>query len=331
MSILIAEDNMISAIALQTYLSKCQYPHRLAKDGVEAFHLWENDKPTVLITDLEMPGMGGLELIRKIRQNELYEHTHIIAVSSSADESSFKESIESGADDYLVKPISEFELKNRLFAAFRYKRIYDSQQIMFSLSQIVGLRDTDTGRHVERVSYYCRLLAVELSQGSKYQSQLNHRLIDLLPMASTLHDVGKVGIGDDLLKKEAKYTTNEYVNMQKHTILGYEMLLNISQKYPNAEMIQLAALIAKYHHEWWDGSGYPERKSHEDIPLCARIVALADVYDALRSVRVYKNAYSHEEAKEIILRESGTHFDPEIVRSFLRLSNQFEKLYALLQ
>lgn len=331
MSVLIAEDNKISALTLKIYLQKCKYPHFFAENGTQAYEIWEREHPRIVITDLEMPGMSGIELIRKIRQNETHQYTHIIVITAHTDDDSFAESVEAGADDYIHKPITEFELKNRLLAASRFSRIIDSQQVLFSLSQIVGLRDVDTGRHIERVGFFCKLLASELSLNPKFQTIINRTYIDILPMASTLHDVGKVGIGDDLLKKNGRYTPDEYIRMQDHTTLGYEILSNISQKYPNAEVVKMASVIAKSHHEWWNGKGYPEHLVENQIPLCARIVAVADVYDALRSPRVYKTPYTHDQAKAIILEESGTHFDPDIVRCFLKLSSQFEKLYDSIQ
>jgi putative two-component system response regulator len=183
-------------------------------------------------------------------------------------------------------------------------------------------RDSDTGNHLERIRYYSKILAEDLAREEKLD-QLTPIFIDNIFLTSPLHDIGKIGIPDFVLLKPGQLDDKEYKIMQKHTSIGFEALNTAIDKYPNAEYLKMSAEIAYYHHEKYDGSGYPNHLKGDDIPLSARIVALADVYDALVSRRIYKSALPHDTAKSIILSERGRHFDPIIVDAFLRCEEKF--------
>ncbi len=197
--------------------------------------------------------------------------------------------------------------------------------LIFGLAKLADYRDTDTGAHLERIGLYARILADELS-GS--YPEIDHKWTDRLVLASSLHDIGKVGIADAILLKPGRLTAEERVEMEKHALIGAETLLAIRAKLGPDEFIDMGIEIAMQHHEKWDGTGYPFGLKGEDIAISARIVALADFYDAVTSVRVYKDAMPHEEAKALILSLRGTHFDPDVADAFSKNEVLFNKIRA---
>src|SRR5438105_1507488 len=191
------------------------------------------------------------------------------------------------------------------------------------MAKLAESRDPETGAHLERVRSYSRLLAQHLAGIDQFQDEVNAEYIRLIYLTSPLHDIGKVGIPDGILLKPGKLTPAEFEIMKRHTILGAETLDAALKRFPEARFLQIARDIAATHHERWDGTGYPARLAGQLIPLAGRIVALADVYDALTSKRAYKEAFSHAVARSIIIEASGLHFDPAIVDAFLKVEDQF--------
>ncbi|MCG8649816.1 MAG: HD domain-containing protein [Pirellulales bacterium] len=197
--------------------------------------------------------------------------------------------------------------------------------VIFGLAKLAESRDTDTGHHLERIRSYVMVLAKELQ---RWHPELNDALIEDMALASSLHDIGKVGIPDRVLLKPGRFTVEERQTMERHAELGGDCLKAVQRQLGDDDFLQLSTEIAYYHHERWDGSGYPFGKSNQGIPLSARIVALADVYDALTSKRPYKDAMSHEKARNIILEGCETHFDPEVVEAFLSMEDDFRQIAA---
>jgi len=191
------------------------------------------------------------------------------------------------------------------------------------MAKLAESRDKDTGAHLERMREYSRILAEELSKWPKYADIIDGDYVQLIYVTSPLHDIGKVGIPDSVLLKPGKLTPAEFEIMKTHTVLGGQTLRAVAKSRPEAQFLSMALEIALTHHERFDGHGYPDGLRGEDIPLCGRIVALADVYDALRSKRVYKAALDHLTARDTILAERGKHFDPDIVRAFLNREQEF--------
>ncbi|MEZ4509339.1 MAG: PAS domain-containing protein [Eubacteriales bacterium] len=210
----------------------------------------------------------------------------------------------------------------------KVKEISESQMAtIFALVKLAESRDDDTGAHIERTASYCSLLAEKARTLPKYENYITDEYITSIYRASPLHDIGKVGISDLILLKPGKLTPAEFAVMKTHVEIGYQTLKNIDKKYQNNAFVQMGLDITRYHHEKWDGSGYLSQLKGEQIPLSARIMALADVYDALRSKRVYKPAYTHEKAVEIIQEGRGNHFDPELVDLFLESHLEFKELF----
>lgn len=208
------------------------------------------------------------------------------------------------------------------------KELFEAQMAtIYSLVKLSESRDDETGAHIERVAEFCKLLAENLRKRSKYQGYIDDNYVDKLSKASSLHDIGKVGIPDKILLKPGKLTPEEFEIMKSHTIRGVNTLLEVKKKYPDNMFLELGISITRYHHEKWDGTGYPDGLSGEEIPLSARIMMLVDVYDALRSKRVYKEAFSHGKSVDIIKEGKGKFFDPEIVDIFLEIEEQFKEIY----
>ena len=212
------------------------------------------------------------------------------------------------------------------------KEISEAQMTtIYSLVKLSESRDDNTGAHIERVAEFCKILAINLRNRPKYEDYINDEYVDNIYKASALHDIGKVGIPDSILLKPGKLSLEEFEIMKTHTTIGANTLLEVKKKYPDNKFLELGISIAHFHHEKWDGTGYPHGILGENIPLSARIMALADVYDALRSKRVYKDAYSHEESVEIIKQGDSTHFDPEILHVFVENEVEFKNTFDELQ
>lgn len=197
---------------------------------------------------------------------------------------------------------------------------------IFAMAKLAESRDPETGAHIERVQHYCKVLAEELAAEGPYRDQADDEFVHLMYTTSPLHDIGKVGIPDDVLLKPGRLSDREFEIMKEHAQLGADTLSAAMERFPNTRFLKMARNIAATHHERFDGSGYPRGLAGLDIPICGRIVALADVYDALTSRRVYKAAMAHEVARSIIVKESGKHFDPEIVKAFLRCEPAFQRI-----
>lgn len=199
--------------------------------------------------------------------------------------------------------------------------------MVYSLVKLAESRDDSTGAHIERVAQICRLLASNLRNRKKYQDYIDDEYVEKITQVSPLHDIGKVGIPDSILLKPGRLSADEYELMKTHTTIGAKTLLEVKEKFPNNRFLDMAIEITHFHHEKWDGTGYPLGLATTAIPLSARIMAVADVYDALRSKRVYKEAFSHAESVKIIHAESGKSFDPDIITVFMEIHNEIGAVF----
>jgi putative two-component system response regulator len=214
----------------------------------------------------------------------------------------------------------------RINAGKRLLSLEGREMMIFSLAKLAESRDDDTGEHLERIREYARLIAEELAQCPKFAHVIDGQFVHLIYLTSPLHDIGKVGIPDSILRKPGKLTPEEFEVMKEHTRIGGETLKASAQAYSEASFLWMAYEIAIHHHERWDGNGYPSQLAGDRIPLSARIVSVADVYDALRSKRIYKPAFSHEKSMEIILEGRGTQFDPDVVDAFVRIEGRIREV-----
>lgn len=221
--------------------------------------------------------------------------------------------------------------KNNQINKIKTKKIIKAQEAtIYSLVKLAEYRDDDTGLHIERVSELSKVLSKKLQITDEYNEYVSDDYVENIGRASALHDIGKVGISDSILLKPGRLSKEEFEIMKNHSEIGATILTNVKEKFPDNKFLELGLAITKHHHEKWDGSGYPQGLEENDIPLSARIMAVADVYDALRSKRVYKEPFSHERSLEILNEGKGKHFDPMLIDLFNENEEEIEILYEKL-
>lgn len=295
---------------LQVLRQVLQDDYRLffAKDGDKALELAARECPDLILLDVMMPGMTGYEVCSRLKQSEATAAIPVIFVTALADVDDEARGFEVGAVDYITKPISPPIVRARVRTHLSLVRVDELKATRLQIVQRLGLaaeyKDNETGLHVIRMSHYSRVLAL----AAGFSEQAADDLLNAAPM----HDVGKIGIPDAILQKNGKLDDAEWQVMRSHAQIGADII----GEHPSG-LLQMARSIALTHHEKWDGTGYPNGLKGEDIPLTGRIVAIADVFDALTSVRPYKAAWSVEEALELLRREGGKHFDPQLIELFL--------------
>jgi putative two-component system response regulator len=321
--VLIVEDDRDALEMLEHALLCFGYQVTTAVDGLEARDLIRTGGYRLIISDWEMPGMSGTELCQYVRQRASSEYVYFILLTCRVGTNHLVDGLRAGADEFLSKPFDPLELEMRLRVAERILSLESRDLVIFSLAKLAEARDTDTGSHLERMREYCLVIAEHLAATGKHADILDSDYVQLLYLTSPLHDIGKVGIPDHVLLKPGKLTPDEFEIMKQHVLIGGATLAAAVQAHPGAKYLQMARDIALTHHEKYDGTGYPYQLRGDEIPLCGRIVALSDVYDALTTPRVYKSAFSHEKAREIILDGCGKHFDPDVVDAFLANEDRF--------
>lgn len=284
--------------------------HKLvfARDGEQALRAADKHAPSLVLLDVEMPGMDGYEVASALKSRSNTEHIPIIFVTSLDREVDERTGFASGGVDYITKPVSPVILRARInthLSLVRASALSKSYQDAIQMLSVAGhYNDSDTGAHIWRMAAYARVLAEALGWDAVAAK--------LLEQAAPMHDTGKIGIPDAILKKPGKLDPQEWDVMQRHTLIGYEILSR-----SKAPLFELAAEVALNHHERWDGTGYPQGLAGDRIPISARIVAIADVFDALGSRRSYKDAWPMDEVIAKITESSGTHFDPTMVDAFV--------------
>ena len=360
-SVLVVDDNEMNRDMLTRRLERQGYRVEIATNGLIAIDMVEKGSYDLVLLDIMMPEMNGYQVLERLKGNPNTRHIPIIMISALEEMESVVRCIELGAEDYVLKPFNPILLKARVGACLEKKRLHDQEvryrtQIeqantvlehrvrdqvkeisdaqlgaIFAMSKLAESRDPETGEHLERMREYCRILSVELGKLSRYEKIIDARFVDTIYAASPLHDVGKVGIPDGVLLKPGKLTDREWVIMRTHPLIGAQTLLQVNREFPGNLLLQIGMQIAGGHHEKWDGSGYPFGMKGEEIPLVARILALGDVYDALTSKRCYKDAFTHDASRTMIVDQRGRHFDPEIVEAFPATESEFKKVREFYQ
>ncbi len=323
MRILIVDDEEVSLDVLRFALEEAGHEVDAAKNGREALAALVNGEHHLVISDWEMPEMNGLDLCRAIRGQELGGYVYLVLLTARDGSASMVEGLAAGADDFITKPFDPEELAARVRVAERILSLETRDMTIFSLAKLAESRDPETGEHLERVQGYSRLLANQLWRTGQYPNEIDAGYVNLIHETSPLHDIGKVAIPDCVLLKPGRLSGEEFEIMKTHTTMGAQTLEAAARKFPKARYLKMAREIAESHHEKWNGTGYPHGLKGLDIPLSGRIVALADVYDALVSRRVYKAAFTHITARSIIVEGKGNHFDPVVVDAFLAVEAEF--------
>jgi putative two-component system response regulator len=328
MEVLIVDDNAIALELLNYTLTSHGYQVIAARNGLQAMEILHERDCQMVITDWVMPVMSGIELCRNIRDFGFSRYIYTILLTQRNDTADTVEGLSAGADDFISKPFRPLELVARVRAGERIIGLESRDLTIFALARLAESRDPETGAHLERVRNLSRALAHHLSMQPKFRDQVNAEFVRLIYLTSPLHDIGKVAIPDGVLLKRGRLTPEEFEIIKSHAMHGAATLDAALEQYPNARYLRMARDIAASHHEKYDGSGYPLGLARDDIPLAARIVAVADVYDALTSKRVYVDAHEHSEARRIILDGSGSHFDPDVVDAFIACESLFLEIKA---
>lgn len=326
MHVLVVDDDDFTAAMLEHALTEFGYDVTVAHDGVEAYDLLQTGHFRMVVSDWCMPRMNGVELCKRIRNRVTRHYIYIILLTANGKTEDIVAGLDAGADDYIVKPFQPEELRVRLRVGQRILGLESRDLTIFALAKLAESRDPDTGAHLERIREYSRLMADELMRTTMADASLDGDFAEMIYLTSPLHDIGKVGIPDHILNKPGRLTEEEFEVMKQHAVIGGETLDALAHAHPEARFLSVARDIAWSHHEWFNGAGYPRGLSGDEIPLCGRIVAVADVYDALTSKRVYKPAFCHDTAKSIILEGRGKQFDPDVIDAFLRRESEFDAL-----
>jgi putative two-component system response regulator len=331
MRVLIVDDDPVTLEILVENLRQFGYDVVSASNGREAFEQVRTGQFRLVVSDWQMPHMSGLELCREIRRRNWSGYIYFILLTTHGGVENVVCGLDAGADDFLTKPFHPEELRTRLRTGERILSLESRDLMIFAMAKLAESRDRDTGKHLERMREYSRILADELSRWPKYADTIDGDYVQRIYLTSPLHDIGKVGVPDAVLLKPGRLTPEEFEIMKRHTTLGGETLKSVAIARPEAQFLSMAYDIAISHHERFDGNGYPKGLAGENIPLSARIVALADVYDALTSKRIYKPAYSHSAARSIILNGAGTQFDPDVVQAFQNREHDFMEVVGHLR
>ncbi|MFU8764205.1 MAG: HD-GYP domain-containing protein [Haliea sp.] len=330
-----------------------EYRVRVASNGERGLVVAASEpQPELILLDIMMPGLDGYEVLSRLQENPATREIPVIFVTAMDAEGDEAKGLALGAVDYITKPLrpaivlarvrTQLELKdardrmrdqNAWLEREVARRMAENLRIqdvtMRALASVAEVRDKETGTHILRTQNYVRVLAETLSGSQRYAEQLTPATIALYAKAAVLHDLGKVGIPDSILLKPGKLDPDEWEIMKTHAALGAEAIWHAiqgEQDTAGLEFLFVAMDIAHYHHERWDGTGYPDRLAGEAIPLSARLMALADVYDALICPRVYKAAMSREAAAKMIVDGRGSHFDPDLVDAFLSCQDEFQAI-----
>lgn len=329
--VMAVDDDDASRIMLKAALESAGYEVDVTHNPTDVIAAAEAGEISVVISDWNMPGMTGIELCRAIRALGGERYIYLILLTSRSDPDEIVTGLDSGADDFVIKPFNPRELAKRVEIGLRTCALDTRDATIFALAKLAESRDPETGAHLERVQNYARALSEAMLNKGLHPDVIDQAFVALIHATTPLHDIGKVAVPDSILLKPGQLSDTEFDVMKSHTLIGAETLKAVADRYPDAPFLRTACEIARSHHERWDGSGYPDGLSGTDIPLAARIMALADVYDALVSKRVYKAAMEHDVAVRIISESAGSHFDPQLVEIFLEIEAKFNAIHAAFQ
>jgi putative two-component system response regulator len=340
--VLLVDDNTTNLQLLHETLDGLGYKLLIAKNGRAALTIAQKARPSIILLDIMMPEMDGYEVCRRLKSDKKTAQIPVIFITALVDDEDEAKGLALGAVDYITKPINPELVRARVHNHLELKRHRDRLENLVkertrrlaltqavtieSLATLAEYRDPETGGHIKRTQNYVKALAVHLKDHSRFRDELDDDTIELLYLSAPLHDVGKVGVRDNVLLKAGRLTDEEFEEMKKHTIYGEEALRITEQKLGEDTFLHYAREIAYSHQEKWDGSGYPQGLKGNQIPISGRLMALADVYDALISKRVYKPPFPHEKAVRIIVEGKNKHFDPDTVDAFLELEDTFRNI-----
>ena len=340
-TILVVDDEKTNLVRARMLLQE-EFNPILVNSGEQCLKYLQNHKPDLILLDIMMPDMDGWQVMKQLKKDPGCSDIPVIFLTADSNPATEKDCFEAGAVDFTLKPIQPASVLSRIRRAIELEgyrkdlqRIVDQQnqkildmkyQFVVSIANLVDNRNNMMGEHVKRTAQIVKMLALQLQKQGYEQETLTDKYIEHLYLAAPLHDIGKIKISDTILFKPGRLTEEEFDTMRTHTVFGREVLQEMLAGIEDPEFIQMACDVAAYHHEKYNGKGYPEGLAGEDIPLCARIMAVADVYDALKEPRCYKEAFPLEEVYEIMQDDAGSHFDPAIIKAFMEIREEIEKL-----
>jgi putative two-component system response regulator len=349
-TILVVDDTPDN-LTLMSNLLKDDYRVRIANGGEKALHIAASDAPPDLILlDIMMPGMDGYEVCRQLKHEPRTMNIPVIFLTAKSEMEDEKKGLELGAVDYITKPISPpivmARVKNHLALKVMADFLRDQNEFLelevakrtreamaiqdvtiLAMGSLAETRDTETGNHIRRTQFYVKALAERLRNHPRFAWFLTEANINMLFKSAPLHDLGKVGIPDRILLKPGRLEPAEFEIMKTHTTLGRDAIVHAEKALGfDVDFLSFSKTIALSHQEKWDGSGYPQGLAGDDIPIAARLMAVADVYDALISRRVYKEGMSHEKAVQIMIEGRGTHFDADMFDAFIDIQEEFRAI-----
>lgn len=346
-NIILVDDDSVNLVVGKNALSD-EYDVLTIPSGEKLLTLLQTIHPDLILLDIAMPDMDGYEVLQKIKENESTSDIPVMFLTAKCDAESELHGLTLGAVDYITKPFSPPLLKKRIETLLLFlqqkktlqkynnnlqsivqektKTVVELQNVVLNtVAELVEYRDNITGAHIGRTQDLLKYLLDEMIRQGVYSSEIVGWDLSFILPSSQLHDVGKIIIPDSILKKPGRLTDEEFELMKQHPLQGAKIIETIQKSTTEHAFLQHAKTFALYHHEKWNGSGYPYGLKGEDIPLQGRLMAVVDVYDALVSERSYKKQMSHDEAKHIIIEESGSHFDPRLVEVFEKVEDKFEE------
>jgi putative two-component system response regulator len=345
-------DDTPDNLTLIAELLKGIYQVRVANSGEKALQLVRDNPPDLILLDIMMPGLSGYDVCMALKADINTQHIPIIFLTAMMAKEEEKKGLDMGAADFITKPVNPPVLMARVATQLQVKSAADflrdqnaylEQEVqrrgkelaaiqdvtILAMASLAETRDNETGNHIRRTQHYVRRLAMQLQNHPRFAAYLSERNIDMLFKSAPLHDIGKVGIPDRILLKPGRFEPHEFEIMKTHCKLGRDAIQYAEDQLGlQVDFLQCAKEIAYSHQEKWDGSGYPEGWAGDAIPISARLMAIADVYDALISRRVYKDGMPHDKAVAIILTGRGSHFDPDIVDAFAEIQEDFREIAA---
>jgi putative two-component system response regulator len=352
-TIMVVDDTPANLNILRLMLQGKGYRVLAFPSGRTALNAMNSNPPDLIMLDVMMPEMNGFEVCERLKASQALQDIPVLFISALTDVADKVKAFAVGAVDYVTKPFSFEEVNARVDTHLRMRKmklelerhnlylealvqaqvreISDSQlATIMAVSKLAEYRDDETGHHIERTRMFCRTIAEQLRSNSRYRDIISDAFVEDIFHAAPLHDIGKVGIADSILLKPGKLTAQEFEIMKTHAMIGANTLMTVSNRYPKNTFVNMGIAIARAHHEKWDGSGYPDGLVGENIPLAGRIMALADVYDALRSKRPYKEPFTHEKSCAIILEGKGRHFDPAVIEAFQEVADRFAQILEVM-
>ncbi len=344
-------DDTPENLTLMGSLLRDHFMVKMANNGEKALKIAMSDTPPDLVLlDIMMPGLDGYEVCRRLKATAATRDIPVIFLTARSDPDDERMGLALGAVDYITKPISppillarvNTHLALKATADFlRDKSAYLEREValrtlevqaiqdvtIMAMTSLAETRDNETGNHIRRIQLYVKALAERLRNHPRFEAVLNERMIELLYKSAPLHDIGKIGIPDSILLKPGKLTVEEFEVMKTHTTLGRKAIEDAERRLGmRVAFLSVSKEIAYSHQEKWDGSGYPQGLAGDQIPVSARLMAVADVYDALINKRVYKAAFSHDQTCSTIVKGKGTHFDPDMVDAFVDIVEDFRSI-----